>query len=279
MVRLNLFQFYAFGKALRLLSTLGVESGPTREFMSFLDAENALTDLRKMVEDPDAAEEADGAAKLVISSVVKQSLDALIAEVGRLDPGVVGGMASVDPLLTESVRDCVSRFETVFESSLSSRTDIYSVADKGVYNTAILIERADSAIPRKLRPLMSDLARYDLKQSGRCLAFEAPTASGFHSLRAVEAVIKQYYEKMAGKPWPHTHRDWGRYIKELKDLNAPSRIIHALEQTKDNYRNPLMHSEDTLDTDDAIGLFSLACSLLTMMLQEIEKQNQSSIPR
>ncbi len=146
---------------------------------------------------------------------------------------------------------------------------IFFVAPKGLYRTSDLIEHSEQLLPVKLRDALPPQAEYDLKQAGRCLAFEAPTAVGYHLMRATEAVILKYYERLAKMPWPHPQRDWGRYITELKALGAPSKVTDALDQTRKNHRNPLLHPEDNLDLDEAIGLFGVVQGVLSLLLQEI----------
>jgi len=41
-----------------------------------------------------------------------------------------------------------------------------------------------------------------LKEAGRCLAFDLPTACAFHICRATEALMLTYYEALTGNAWP-----------------------------------------------------------------------------
>ena len=164
----------------------------------------------------------------------------------------------------------LEQFEALLADELDKRFSLYLVAKKGIFDTADLIDRAELMFTdEKLRALLPDQARDDFRQGGRCLAFETPTAAGFHVLRAVEAVVKRYYEIVAKKPWPFIQRDWGRYITELGKAGAAKRVLDLLTQIKDNYRNPLMHPEDNLDIHEAISLFGLTQSAINAMLQEI----------
>lgn len=166
----------------------------------------------------------------------------------------------------------LEQFEALLADELDKRCPLYLVAKKGIFDTADLIDRAELMFTdEKLRALLPDQARDDFRQGGRCLAFEAPTAAGFHVLRAVEAVVKRYHEIAAKKPWSLTQRDWGRYIAELGKVGAPKRVIDLLIQIKDNYRNPLMHPEDNLDIHEAVSLLGLSQSAINAMLQEIAK--------
>ncbi len=160
-------------------------------------------------------------------------------------------------------------FEAVLFQEFDKRLSLYRVAKKGIYDTLDLIDHAELALPKRLLVGLPAIVLDDLQQGGRCLAFETPTAAGFHLLRAVEGLIKAYYEKLAGAPWPHKKRDWGFYTDEIKKIGAPERLTGALTHMKDNYRNPLMHPQDTLDQEEALSLFGVVVSLVTLILQEI----------
>jgi len=150
---------------------------------------------------------------------------------------------------------------------------VYSATPKGVFDIERLIESADDAIIGALREVLPDVATFDIRQSGKCLAFELPTAAGFHILRAVEAIIKAYYKALTGSEWDADHsqsqRNWGRYIDGLKSAGAKPAITGVLLDIKDNYRNPLMHPEDSLELDEAAALFGIAVSVMSFMLREI----------
>src|SRR3546814_11973446 len=61
------------------------------------------------------------------------------------------------------------------------------------------------------------MAKQEFKAAGRCLAFDLPTASGFHVLRAVECVLDEYYRKFAG-PNAKECKSWFDYIAALQKI-------------------------------------------------------------
>ena len=255
MLQVNLFKFYRYGYDLRLLRTIKKENILQDELQKLLSARAALIGLL---------------SQQILPRTAKQSAESLVAEIDEIITSDFDESTKIKQSQLYKLRSALDTFETIFAAELSSHSGVYSVPDRGIYDTAHLIEQADHALPELLRGAMSDIARYDLRQSGKCLAFELPTASGFHAFRAVESVVKQYYEKLASKPWPDNElRALGNYIKKLEALKAPKKITDALKQTKDNYRNPLFHPDDTLEVDEALGLFGVVIYLLTMMLQEI----------
>jgi hypothetical protein len=83
-----------------------------------------------------------------------------------------------------------------------------------------------------------------LGRGRRCLAFELPTSSGFHILRAVEIGIKGYLHAKAGSLPKMNQRNWGEYIRQLELASADSDLIDVLKVLKTK-RNPLMHPQDS----------------------------------
>lgn len=198
MQRVNIYQFYRFGYAIRALSTITNKSQIYEEVTTLFDARRALADLLSQQQ--------------ISMAGIKPAINALIGRIDQIMTLVEGSEDlpedyTIPAKLAHVLREAFSRFETVFEAEIVDRgTNAYAVATKGIYDTSLLITNADLVIPEDLRPVLSDVARYDLRESGRCLAFEVPTAAGFHVLRASEAIIKEYYKSLTGKEWDQTHK-------------------------------------------------------------------------
>ena len=58
----------------------------------------------------------------------------------------------------------------------------------------------------------------------------------------------------------------------LKSNGAAKEVTDNLYNIKDNYRNPLMHPEDTLEMDEAVSLFGVAQSMIEMLVRDMEKR-------
>lgn len=166
------------------------------------------------------------------------------------------------------VTSSLTDFETVLRAELSI-VDAYFVTRKGGYDTFTLIANAETIFPADLTPKVPQAVQ-DVREAGRCLAYELSTASGFHVLRATESVIRRYWEVVSsGKPHPKP-RNMGTYIHRMEKakMGAP-KVLAVLKQIKDLHRNPLAHPEETLNLQDAIGLFGIAHSAIGAMLKEI----------
>jgi len=56
----------------------------------------------------------------------------------------------------------------------------------------------------------------DLKQAMRCIAFELPTAAGFHLHRANESVLRCYWDSVTGGKARPKNGNMGIYLHELR---------------------------------------------------------------
>lgn len=166
------------------------------------------------------------------------------------------------------ITTALTEFDTVLKSELNI-ADAYFVSRKAAYDTTTLIANAEQIFPTDL-PSKVPSAIIDIREGGKCLAFELSTAAGFHVLRAMETVLKAYWDVVSGgKPHPR-QKNLGVYLNKLEEQNIGSAKARAcLKQIKDLHRNPLMHPEETLTLDEAISLFGICQSAISSMLKDI----------
>lgn len=163
------------------------------------------------------------------------------------------------------IREAAARFETVLAEELNV-LDTYSVAQKGAYATSELIANAELMIPEPLRNKLPRQAIFDLREAGKCLAFETPTASAFHLLRAVESMLLAYYQKVTEGQTPARMRNWGVYIKNLRaNQKADVKILNFLDHIRENYRNPISHPDASITIDEMLVLFGVATAAIVQI--------------
>ena len=167
------------------------------------------------------------------------------------DPERMVGQAEAD-----GIHSAVQRFEAVFDID-SGDAEIWAVKQIALYASRKLIDAPEEALSEDARKLVWENALSDFREAGSCLAFGRFTASGYHSLRCLESVIKQYVLTSTGKLPAHNRQNWGEYIDQLNNSGASPATVGTLRNVKDNHRNPLMHPEDVLDEREAISLFQL----------------------
>lgn len=161
-------------------------------------------------------------------------------------------------------------FEKNFERE-HRNIDVFTVTPKGIYNTHLLMERPELQFPEKTRAILPTQTVYDLKQAGRCLAFDLPTACAFHVCRATEALMIAYYELLAGHAWAYKKRDWKIYIEQLNVSKAPPKITQRLEEIRALDRNTYIHPDLNAGLEEAQVLFGLCIGVNYYMAEEMIK--------
>lgn len=171
-------------------------------------------------------------------------------------------------LEVHSIDTARNEFVAVIRAELAT-ADVYFVTRKGAYDVSSLIANAESLCSTDLG-IKVPTAIQELREGGRCLAFELSTAAGFHMLRATELVLRMYWDATSnGMPHPD-QKNLGAYLKVMEKSNVGSpKVVATLKQIKDLHRNPLMHPEESLTVTEAIGLVGICVSAMNAMLKEI----------
>jgi hypothetical protein len=146
-----------------------------------------------------------------------------------------------------------------------------------------LIEAPQEALPSDLWQWIqahSDVAVSDFEEAAKCLAFGLSTAVGFHLMRFTEALLFPYYDKLPpieGSPpslrSKPSDRNWGNYIDRLKKRKAKESIIGLLFHLKNDYRNPLMHPDDTLTSTEANLLLGTVQGIAYALYDDLKTRN------
>jgi len=152
----------------------------------------------------------------------------------------------------------------------------YFVTRREAYDTISLLDDGAALFPASLRIKVPE-AVYDVREAGKALAFELGNACGFHIFRATEAVLRRYYAKVTGTEPKPTIRNLGVYLNVLKQKNCgDEKVRAALKQLVDLHRNPLIHPDTVLTTEDAVTLIGMARSAISLMLVELPEQEQTT---
>lgn len=121
-------------------------------------------------------------------------------------------------------------------------------------------------------------AIFELEEAAKCLAVMRPTASAFHSMRALEVAIRALARFLSiSDPMKPTDRNWGNVLKTIKDgiqkkyLNpielAPNTegsivqdLYAHLDAIKNPWRNATMHAESIYQPEESDHI--LKCVLM-----------------
>ncbi len=196
----------------------------------------------------------------------------------------------------QRVLDTAKDFESVLQAELE-KLPAYHPQQKAGYSMTILISQAERNFMPALEKISEETIE-EIRESGRCLAFDNFTASGFHMLRALELVLHEYYVIVCKPSEPEKKLDnWGAYTTALyelcgdkcgtlaPDLKMHVKKVHALlQQIKDQDRNLIMHPEAILNEADALTLFVIAEGAMMAMAEKLpehkkETQHEQKQPR
>lgn len=182
-------------------------------------------------------------------------------------------------------------FENVLLAELE-KLNAYHAEQKAIYSTPHLISQAEKALTPSVLKKLDSMTKNEIREAGRCLVFDNFTASGFHLMRALEAVLHRYYVlrcKPGCKPESVKPLDnWGAYLKPLyklctedsdvlsqKDKDHTKKVCALLQVIKDQDRNLIMHPEVTLNDEDVIKLFDEVKSAI-MAMAEVLKNGEKA---
>jgi hypothetical protein len=174
-------------------------------------------------------------------------------------------------------------FETVLLADLE-RLIVYQPEQKGIIDTRLLISHPENDLANDTLKKLSDKTVAEIRESGKCLAFDNYTASGFHILRALEIVLYDYYVAICKPSNPNDmlSENWGVYLNPLYELTKNEnntldkddklhvkKVYALLQQIKNQDRNLIMHPETVLDNNDALTLFGIAKNTITIMSEKL----------
>jgi hypothetical protein len=171
--------------------------------------------------------------------------------------------------------------ETVLSEELQTLSSYYA-SQKGIYSISDLIDQAEKMFFPSMLEKFGESVVQDIKQGGRCLAFDIPTACGFHMLRATEAVLHEYYISVCKPESKDKLSGWSAYISVLFKLSEEAnvepdikahvkKVIALLQQIKDQDRNLIMHPEVVLTADEAFVLFEITKGIIMAMSDRLPK--------
>jgi hypothetical protein len=264
MLRSNTYQFYHFCSQVQPLKSLHQPGQKVKVFEMILDLWHGIEALNKLLNDEIIP------VPLRMSGVAaKKAVEAIQVIAGPEFPKRFpeNSDGEIDEYSLYSLKEKINELEIVLSHELP-QVDTYCLSRKAIYDTSELVEHADKIIPAQLMERISDEAIYELRQAGRCLAFECPTAAAFHLLRATETVLRTYFVALV-KEEPKK-RDWGYYIDTLKKSSAPEKVTGVLDQIRQVHRNPTIHPEDVLSMDEAIVLFGICQSAIVAMASDLQ---------
>jgi len=191
------------------------------------------------------------------------------------------GEDRIDAHELATLHSLVEKFEHALAAELN-RAPTYVAGKRGIYSTYDLAENAQEIFSESLRTSIPTAAQNEFAAAGRALAFSLGTAAVMHTMRAVEVMLRSYYEVFAGAAPAKSERNYSAYLKKLatmaeEDDRSPrpdKRVVQMLAQIKDHYRNPLVVAEVTPSVDEATQVFGMASAIISLMAEAVAAQRR-----
>lgn len=161
-------------------------------------------------------------------------------------------------------------FQTILSADLL-KLETYHVSQKGIYDTTALIARTENVLPISMLNRIDQKVVVEIRESGKCLAYDCATAAGFHIMRATELILHKYYIHICNPKSKKRLANWGAYIEKLKPIEDTEvkEVVAILQQIKDRHRNLIMHPEIVLTPDEAFTLFEIAQGVIIAMVNAL----------
>lgn len=280
MKHLNSYRFYELAVKLHALFDNSTQNRVTEMFAPLTEAQNALDNWIKGNIFP--METSRGEASRLLSKIgnlfnkyyIDQSTKQLKAPTGE---------DRIDTHEMASLQNLVQKFEHALAAELN-HAPTYLAGKRGIYSTYDLIENAHQCFSPTMREMMPQASLREFDLAGRSLAFGLGTGAAMHLLRAVELVLKTYYEFFSGTAVGRNERSYAIYLKKLAVLSEEEanphrpdkRLLQLLAQIKEHYRNPLTNSDSTITVDQAVSLFGLSTAAMTLMCEEVIRFKDSN---
>jgi hypothetical protein len=211
------------------------------------------------------------------NSVFKPYLRSSLASLAQLKAAVDEQTSNPDykrimePADLFLIRYTFQQFKPILLAELQV-VNAYFVTQKGGFDTHSLLFWGENCFPAALATKVPE-ALFDAREATKSLAYELPTAVGFHTFRALESVLRKYHSHVTGGIAPPKVRNIGVYLESLKRRDAGElKVRLAIKQIADLHRNPLIHPEAVLTMEEAVSIIGISGSAIAAMLVVIPTQ-------
>lgn len=162
------------------------------------------------------------------------------------------------------LREIISDLRNTLEAEAKGNI-AFIVTDKRLDSNKLLKNVRELVAPN-IFDSFPDIAQYDLIESGKCIAFERPTAAAFHLLRGTESVLRDYYCSIVKRNRVNNLL-WGPIVEHLRRRRnpPPTALLDNLDNIRRSFRNPTQHPDKIYDIQEVQDLFGLCIDVINRM--------------
>ena len=249
----SLFQYFFFGTSLRYLQD--AEAG--FRIHDFDRDYHVLSNIANFFEQLDEL-------GLQVTARASKDLQRLYTELEQED---------YDAVLSEAQASKLARIMTDIRKTLEAELEgfyVYTVTPKRIDATKLMSDVSFLFAPNTFARLPG-IARFDLEEAGKCIAFERPTAAAFHLMRATEAVLRTFLKTHVETS---SENLWGPMVKALREKLDDSDygvLLNNLDNIRLSFRNPTQHPQKIYDIQEVQDLWGLCVDVINRMAKDLHE--------
>jgi len=144
-----------------------------------------------------------------------------------------------------------------------SNIRVVRLFDGTALNPEKLINGAKSFFSEEIWNLMKGIEKADLDDGCRCISLQAWTPASMITMRAVESVLRSYYQKITGND--PEGKTWGGILGELQNTKSTDKTLIGYLDYLREIRNKLQHPDARFDQFEAEAMFHQAIHIVNIL--------------
>ena len=165
--------------------------------------------------------------------------------------------------LLKEVRENLIKRIPIWEDRIINeliKIKVVKLSTDTILNPEKLSLGAESFFDINIWDQISNLEKDDLEDGCRCISLQAWTPAGMITMRVIESVLRNYYQKITSND--PIGKTWGELLTELKNhASSDKKLIGYFDYLKD-IRNALQHPEARLSQFESEDVFHHAMNIL-----------------
>jgi hypothetical protein len=185
---------------------------------------------------------------------------------GELDKYVPNQQLSVEHTIELNTQ--IGRLRETVEAELRA-THAYTLTAKRIDVSRLVADPGSLFAPGVFEKL-PEIARYDIGEAGRCIAFELPTAAAFHLMRATEAVLRTFYASLIRRK--RRARMWAEIIADIRAKRVGQKhtvLLNHLDHIRQAFRNPTQHPDARYNIHEVQDLWNVIVEVINRMASSL----------
>ena len=170
--------------------------------------------------------------------------------------------------LSKSLRTIVSEIRNTLAAEIIG-FEAYVVTPKR-FDTSTLLNNISRLFSPGVYERLPQIAQYDIREAGICIAFERSTAAAFHLMRGTESILRTFYKSLVKRK--RVNLLWGPIVSDLRKRRVAKKytvLLDNLDNIRKSFRNPTQHPELTYTIHEVQDLFGLCIDVINRMSKSL----------